>query len=62
MVRKTVHRVGRHLEILAGKQIPIQHSFDLLERRARSVEEAIVVEVMREAYAEVALDRQRKAS
>lgn len=62
MVRDTVQKMGRHLENLAEKRIPIGVSFDLLGRRARSIEEVIVIEVMREAYAEMDGTRHRKAS
>ena len=53
MVKETVNKVGRHLEILAGKKIPIGTSLDLLGRQAKSVEEMVVIEVMREVLKEL---------
>ena len=53
MVKSTINRVGRHLEKLAQNRIPISVSFDLLTRKAKSVEEVIVIEVMREVYQEM---------
>jgi len=51
--KRTVHRIGRQLEQLAGNQIPIQRAFALLARKAQSVEEIVVIEVMREVYEEL---------
>lgn len=50
MVRNTVGKVGRNLERLMDKRIPLTASFSILERRAKSVEELVVIEVMREVY------------
>jgi len=54
MVRKTVHRMGRNLERLASRDIPVEEALDIMYRRARTVEEMVVVEVMREAVCELA--------
>ena len=53
MVKDTVNKVGRHLEILTGKNIPISTSLDMLGRRAETVEEMVVIEVMREVIKEL---------
>ena len=63
MVKDTVNKVGRHLEILAGKKIPVSSSLDMLCRRAETVEEMVVIEVMREVINELqGQEIHRKAS
>ena len=54
MIRHTVHNLARKLEHLSSYQIPITRSLDLLERRARTIEEIVVIEVMRESFREMA--------
>lgn len=51
--KRTVHRIGRQLERLASNQIPIQRAFELIAKKAQSVEEMVVIEVMREVYEEL---------
>lgn len=53
MIRNTVKNVAKQLEHLSHYEIPLERSLDLLESRARTVEEMIVIEVMRESYQEV---------
>ena len=53
MVKETVNKMGRQLEILVGKKIPVATSLDMLSRKAKTVEEMVVVEVMREVYSEL---------
>jgi hypothetical protein len=55
MIRHTVRDLAKKLEQLSRHQIPIARSLDLLESRARTVEEIVVIEVMRESYEEMAL-------
>jgi hypothetical protein len=55
MIRHTVRDLAKKLEQLSRYQIPIARSLDLLESRARTVEEIVVIEVMRESYEEMAL-------
>ena len=62
MVRSTVGKVGRNLERLMNKRLPVGASFSILERRAKSVEELVVIEVMREVYGELATTERRMAS
>ena len=52
MIKNTVKRIGDDLEKLANKRIPLATSFKLLEQRASTVEELVVIEVMREALNE----------
>jgi len=52
-VKRTVHRIGRQLEQLSSNHIPVQRAFELLSKKARSVEELVVIEVMREVYEEM---------
>lgn len=53
MIRETVRQVAEKLEHLNQYDIPLERSFDLLGSRARSVEELVVIEVMRESLQEV---------
>ena len=62
MVRNTVGKIGRNLERLMDKRIPLTASFSILERKAKSVEELVVIEVMREVYWEIQGKEQRLAS
>jgi hypothetical protein len=51
-IRRTVHRIGRQLEQLATNHIGLTRAFELLAKKAQSVEEMVVIEVMREVYQE----------
>lgn len=53
MIRKTMHNIAKKLEHLLSYDIPAGRSFDLLESRARTVEEMVVIGVMRESYEEL---------
>ena len=53
MIKETVNKLGRHLEILTQKNIPVETSLDMLGRQAKTVEELVVVEVMREVISEL---------
>ena len=61
MIRHTVRSLGRKLEQLSNHRIPMSRSLDLLEERARSVEEAVAIEVMRESYLELASEVGQRA-
>ncbi len=53
MIRKTVQKIGRKLEQLTEREIPMTRAFDILSRKASNIEEIVVVEVMREVYLEL---------
>ncbi|HKI97352.1 MAG TPA: hypothetical protein VKB51_02645 [bacterium] len=52
MIRQTVRRIGKQLEQLIDHDVPMTRAFDILSNKARSIEEIVVVEVMREVYQE----------
>ena len=52
MIRRTVQKIGKQLEQLAEREIPMTRAFDILSSKAQSIEEIVVVEVMREVYQE----------
>ena len=52
MIRESVRKIGRQLEQLAKHEVPMTRAFDILSGKARSIEEIVVVEVMREVYME----------
>ena len=54
MIGLTVKELGRKLERLSRFNIPLQRCFDILSARAESVEEELILEVMRESYLEMA--------
>jgi hypothetical protein len=54
MIRSTIRSVARKLEHLTRYDIPIDRSLELIESQARSIEEVVVCEVMRESYQEMA--------
>ena len=53
MIRTTVKNIAKKLEHLANYDIPVNRCLDLLESQARTIEEMIVIEVMRESIYEV---------
>jgi predicted ATPase len=53
MVKSTVKKIGQDLENMSRRNIGPALALDLLERRARSVEELVVIEVIREVIREV---------
>ena len=53
MIRKTVRKIGKQLGRLVERDISMTRAFDILTRKAKSIEEIVVVEVMREVYQEV---------
>lgn len=59
MIRKTVRKIGRQLEKLSDKEVSMIRAFDILARNAKSIEEIVVIEVMREVYQEL-LDGEMK--
>ncbi len=54
MIRRTVRRVGRQIEQLVERGISLSTAFDILARKAGSIEEIVVVEVMREIHSDMA--------
>lgn len=50
MIRRTVRKVGKQIEQLAERGISMGKSFDILARKAGSIEEIVVIEVMREIH------------
>ncbi|HEX9844418.1 MAG TPA: hypothetical protein VGC20_16790 [bacterium] len=53
MIRRTVQKIGKQLEQLVDREVPITRAFDILSAKAASIEEIVVVEVMREVYQEL---------
>ena len=62
MIQETVRAVGRKLERLTRRQVPINRSFEMLERKAHSLEELVVIEVMRESCWETGVQQRKIAS
>ncbi|MDH4225552.1 MAG: hypothetical protein OEW12_07895 [Deltaproteobacteria bacterium] len=54
MVYNTVTKIAKKLEDLSSHNVPISSAFDLLAAHSRTIEELVVVEVMRESYLELA--------
>ena len=52
MVKNTVRRLSKQLEQMVERDISINTAFDILYKKAKSIEEIVVVEVMREVYLE----------
>jgi hypothetical protein len=57
-IRRTVNRLARQLEQLAANKITLNRAFDLLSKKAQTVEEMVVIEVMREVFQEFQEDRE----
>ena len=53
MIRRTVQKIGKQLEKLTERDVPMTRAFDILSSKARTIEEIVVVEVMREVYQEI---------
>ncbi len=53
MIRMTAGKVAKDLEKMTADQLPITTVFEILAKRAESVEEAVVVEVMKESFLEM---------
>ena len=53
MVENTVHRVAEKLTRLHQRRFSLRMALEVLSHRARSVEELMVIEVMREVYQEL---------
>ena len=52
-IKRTVIKLGRQLERMASKDISLSTAFDILAKKSGSIEEMVVVEVMREVYLEM---------
>ena len=52
-IKRTVVKLGRQLERMAAKDISLNVAFDILAKKSASIEEMIVVEVMREVFMEL---------
>lgn len=52
-IRHTVNKLGRQLEFLVARQVSLNVAFDILAKKSASIEEMVVVEVMREVYLEM---------
>ncbi len=52
-IKRTVIKLGRQLERMASKDISLGIAFDILAKKSSSIEEMVVVEVMREVYSEM---------
>lgn len=53
MIRNSVRKIGKELESLARKDVPLAVSLEIVARRTKSVEELVVIEVIREVCAEM---------
>lgn len=53
MVRNTIRRLSKQLEQMTDREISVNRAFDILCKKAQSIEEIVVVEVMREVYLEI---------
>jgi hypothetical protein len=53
-IRHTVNKLGRQLEFLVARQVSLGVAFDILAKKSTSIEEMVVVEVMREVHLELA--------
>lgn len=51
-IRQSVHRIGRQLEQLAHNHVQMSRAFDILAQKSHTIEEMVVIEVMREVYQE----------
>lgn len=51
-IRRTVHDIGRQLEQLASNHVNMMRAFEILAKRSDTIEEMVVIEVMREVYQE----------
>ena len=54
MIKSTVKKIGDQLEQMSDREISITRAFDILAKKAGSIEEIVVIEVMREVYDEMA--------
>jgi hypothetical protein len=52
-IKHTVTRLGRQLERMANHAISLNIAFEILAKKAKSIEEMVVIEVMREVYLEM---------
>ena len=52
-IKQTVIRLGRQLERMAAHTITLNIAFEILSKKAQSIEEMVVIEVMREVYLEM---------
>lgn len=52
-IKRTVVKLGRQLERMAEKEVSLSVAFDILAKKSASIEEMVVVEVMREVYSEM---------
>lgn len=52
-IKHTVIRIGKQLERMARHDVSIGIAFDYLANRATSIEQMVVIEVMREVYLEM---------
>ena len=52
--KRTIIRIGRQLQQMANNHIALDDAFNIVARKAHTVEEMVVIEVMREAYEEMA--------
>lgn len=53
MVRNTIRRLSKQLEQMTDREISMNRAFDILFKKANSIEDIVVVEVMREVYLEI---------
>jgi len=51
-IRHTVKKLGSQLEQLAQNNVNLNRAFDILAKKSQSIEEMVIIEVMREVYDE----------
>ena len=52
-LKQTIHRIGKQLERMAHHTISLNIAFEILAKKAASIEEMVIIEVMREVYMEM---------
>ena len=62
MIRMTVGKIARDLELMTNNNTPIGTAFEILASGANTVEEQVVLEVMKESFQEVYSTELRLAS
>jgi len=52
-IKRMVIKLGHQLESMASRDISLAVAFDILAKKSASIEEMVIVEVMREVYTEM---------
>lgn len=62
MIRTTVGKIGKELEQMTQQSLPVGMAFEILSQRARTLEEQVVVEVMKESFQEMCCEQDRMSA